>query len=406
MTDRQTPSTPLAGLRIVEISAFIAAPLCGMTLAQLGAEVIRIDPLGGNIDYRRWPLSPGGNSIYWASLNKGKKSITLALDSAEGQDLARAIICAPGADAGIVVTNLPSRGWMSYAALSRHRPDLIMMRLTGNRDGSAAMDYTLNCASGFPIATGSSVEPVNHVLPAWDVTAGLYLALGIMAAERTRRLEGKGQEIVLALADVMLATVANLGYVADVQINGTSREPIGNDLYGAYGRNFKTADDRQVMVVAISDRQWKAIGKATGLAERLAMVGPLMNVDLSTEGGRFTARHAISAVLEPWFAARKVLQISAALDGASVLWGMYQDFRQLVNEDPRCSTANPMFGEVDQPGIGQIRSVSTPLSFSGNVVPPPRPAPELGEDTAGILQEIAGLSADEIKGLRQRGIAR
>jgi 2-methylfumaryl-CoA isomerase len=193
LTAANKPNAPLAGLRIVEISAFIAAPLCGMTLAQLGAEVIRIDPLGGNIDYRRWPLAPGGNSIYWASLNKGKKSVAFALDSTEGQDLARAIICAPGANAGIVVTNLPSRGWMSYAALSQHRPDLIMMRLIGNRDGSAAMDYTLNCASGFPIATGASVEPVNHVLPAWDVTAGLYLALGIMAAERIRRLEEKGQ---------------------------------------------------------------------------------------------------------------------------------------------------------------------------------------------------------------------
>lgn len=404
MTLPQVTGAPLAGLRIVEISAFIAAPLCGMTLAQLGAEVIRIDPLGGNIDYRRWPLAPGGSSIYWASLNKGKKSVTLALDNPEGRDLARAIMCAPGADAGIVITNLPCKGWMSYADLTRHRPDLIMMRLTGNRDGSTAMDYTLNCSSGFPVATGAGIEPVNHVLPAWDVTAGLYLALGIMAAERIRRREGKGQEIVLALADVMLATVANLGYVADVQINGSSREPIGNDLYGAYGRNFKTADGRQVMVVAISERQWRAIGKATGLTERLALVGPLMNVDLSTEGGRFAARHAISAVLEPWFAAKTVPQIRAALDGAGVLWGLYQDFQQLVNDDPRCSIANPMFCELEQPGIGRIRSASSPLSFTGNVVPPAKPAPVLGQDTAGVLREIAGLSGDAVRGLRDRGI--
>jgi 2-methylfumaryl-CoA isomerase len=209
---------------------------------------------------------------------------------------------------------------------------------------------------------------------------------------------------VLALADVMLATVANLGYVADVQINGSSREPIGNYLYGAYGHNFKTADGRQIMVVAISERQWRAIGKATGLTERLEMVGPLMNVDLSTEGGRFAARHAISAVLDPWFAVRTAEQIRAMFDGAGVLWGMYQDFRQLVTEDPRCSNANPMFGDVDQPGIGRIRSVSTPLSFTVNGVPPPRPAPELGADTASILRDIAGLSKDDIQQLRQRGV--
>lgn len=277
---------------------------------------------------------------------------------------------------------------MSYEALSQHRPDLIMMRLVGNFDGSAAMDYTVNCASGFPIATGANEEPVNHVLPAWDVAAGLYLALGVLAAERARRLDGNGQEIVLALSDVMLATVANLGYVADVQVNGASREPIGNDLYGAYGRNFKTADNREVMVVAISDRQWRAIGKATGLSDRLAMIGPLMEADLATEGGRYTARHAIHAVLEPWFAARTLAQIGDALNRGGVLWGPYQTFKQLVEEDARCSTANPIVGALDQPGIGRIRSVRTPLSFSRNPVPPPRRAPLPGEDTEAVLRAL------------------
>ena len=397
-------NAPLAGLRIVEVSAFIAAPLGGMTLAQLGAEVIRIDPLGGNIDYQRWPLAPNGNSIYWASLNKGKKSVTLALDSAEGQDLARAIMCAPGADAGIVLTNLPAKGWMSYAALSQHRPDLIMMRLVGNHDGSGAMDYTVNCASGFPIATGPNRDPINHVLPAWDVCAGLYLSVGLLAAERSRRLEGRGQEVVLALSDVMLATVANLGYVADVQINGSSREPIGNDLYGAFGRNFTTADKREVMLVAISDRQWKAIGKATDLTKKFEMIAPLMDVDLASEGGRFAARHAIAAVLEPWFAARTLAQIKDAFEGSGVLWGIYQDFTQLVAEDPRCSVANPLFGEVDQPGIGRVLSARGPLAFNENAVPPPRAAPLLGADTVSVLNELIGLAPADIRRLHERRV--
>ncbi len=113
---------PLGDLRIVEVSAFIAAPLGGMTLAQLGADVIRIDPLGGNIDIRRWPLAPDGTSLYWASLNKGKRSVTLALDTPQGQELAAALICAPGPGAGNLLTNLPSGGWMSYQALSARRP--------------------------------------------------------------------------------------------------------------------------------------------------------------------------------------------------------------------------------------------------------------------------------------------
>ena len=380
---------PLAGLRIVEFSAFVAAPLAGTTLAQLGAEVIRIDPPGGNIDYRRMPRAPGGDSLYWAGLNKGKKSVVLDLATKEGQEAAQRIVCAPGPNAGILLTNLPARGWTDPARLHALRPDLITVRLTGNHDGSAAMDYTVNCASGFPIATGTTREPVNHVLPAWDVAAGLYLALAIVAAERARRETGLGQEIKLALSDVMLATVANLGYVADVQINGESRGPIGNDLYGAFGRNFATADGRELMIVAISSKQWQAIGKATGLMQSLAMIGPMLGLDLSTEDGLFEARDAIAAVLKPWFARQTLDEAGRALDAAGVLWGPYQDFGQLVREDPRCSTVNPMFGVIEQPGIGTRLAPRSPLAFSVSSTPDPLPAPTLGADTARVLQSLA-----------------
>ncbi|MGI4795042.1 MAG: CoA transferase [Janthinobacterium lividum] len=397
-------NAPLAGLRVVEVSAFIAAPLGGMTLAQLGAEVIRIDPLGGNIDAKRWPLAPGGDSIYWASLNKGKRSVTLALDTPEGHAIAADLITAPGPNGGILLTNLPMRGWMSDAALRARRPDLITMRLTGNHDGSGAVDYTVNCASGFPIATGANADPINHVLPAWDIAAGLYLALGVLAAERTRQQDGKGQEISLALNDVMLATVGNLGYIADVQVNGAVREPIGNHLYGAFGRDFATMDGRRAMLVAISNRQWRAIGKATGLTEKLAMVGPLMDVDMATEGGRYAARHAIAAVLEPWFAARTLAEVRAALDGSGVLWGPYQDFGQLVAEDARCSTSNPMFAEVEQPGVGRVLTPRIPLSLGGTPAHPPAAAPLMGQNTGEVLAQVLGYDPARLSALREAGV--
>ena len=394
----------LAGLRIVEVSAFIAAPLGGMTLAQLGADVIRIDPIGGNIDINRWPLSPDGTSLYWASLNKGKRSVCLALNTSQGQELAQALICAPGEDNGTLLTNLPSGTWMSYAALSAKRPDLIMLRLTGNADGSAAIDYTVNCASGFPDATGPDKNPINHVLPAWDIAAGLYLATGYLAAERARRRTGLGQEVTLALSDVMLATVANLGYVADVQVNGTVRPPLGNDLYGAFGRDFATADGRRIMLAAISNRQWRAIGKATGLIEQIAMIGPMMQVDLNTEGGRFAARAAIAAVLEPWILRRSLAEIRTAFEGSGVLWGPYQDFGQLVREDARCSVVNPMFGMVEQQGAGQIMASAIPLGFSRDRRPEPRPAPRLGADTEAVLTEVLGMSGAQYGALHDSGI--
>ncbi|MBK3777439.1 2-methylfumaryl-CoA isomerase [Azospirillum brasilense] len=398
-------SSLLSDLRVVEVSAFIAAPLGGMTLAQLGAEVIRIDPIGGNIDYRRWPVAPNGTSLYWTALNKAKRSVTLALDRPEGREIAQAIITASGENAGFLLTNLPASGWMGYEALSAKRDDLIMLRLTGNPDGSAAVDYTVNCASGFPMATGRGGEPVNHVLPAWDVAAGLYLATGLLAAERHRRRTGRGQEVTLALADVMLATVGNLGYLADVRVNGAVRPPMGNDLYGAYGRDFATADGRRAMVVAISNRQWKALGKATGLTERLAMIGPLMDVDMNDEGGRFLARDAISAVLAPWFAARTLSEVESAFAGAGVLWGPYRDFGQLVAEDARCSTANPLFREVEQPEVGPLLVPGSPLGFPGlGERTDHRPAPVLGQDTDAVLADLLGLPSAEIGRLHDAGI--
>jgi 2-methylfumaryl-CoA isomerase len=394
----------LQDLRIVEFSAFVAAPLGGMTMAQMGADVIRIDPLGGGIDYGRWPVTRTGASLYWAGLNKAKRSLALALDKPEGRDIARSVIAAPGAGNGIVLTNLPPSRGLDFATLKAARNDLIMLRLTGNRDGSAAVDYTVNAASGFPLVTGRGGAPVNHVLPAWDVAAGLYLAAGLLAAERHRLRTGKGQEVVAALSDVMLATLGHLGYLGDVQINGTARPAIGNDLYGSFGRDFATADGRRVMIIALTRRQWRAIGEATGLGDRLAMIGPMMDVDLDTEAGRYEARDAISAVLARWCASRTLSEIGQAFTGAGVLWGHFQDFLQLVHNDPRCSEANPLFALVDQPGIGRYMMPGLPMDFSAEPRRPTRPAPLLGEHTDAVLAEVLGLSSAEIGRLHDERI--
>ena len=394
----------LQDLRIVEVSAFVAAPLGGMTMAQMGAEVIRIDPLGGGIDFARWPVTRDGASLYWAGLNKAKRSLALALDKPEGREIARAIITAPGPGAGIFLTNLPPSRGLDFATLQAIRTDLIMLRLVGNRDGSAAVDYTVNAASGFPLVTGAGSEPVNHVLPAWDIAAGLYLATGLLAAERHRSRTGEGQEVVAALSDVMLATVGNLGYIGDVQINGTARPAIGNDLYGSFGRDFATADGRRVMIIALTRRQWRAIGEATGLADRLAMIGPMMDVDLDAEAGRYEARDAIGALLARWCASRSLDEIRRAFAGTGVLWGHFQDFLQLVRDDPRCSEANPLFAAVDQPGIGRYLVPGLPLDFAAAPRLPPGPAPVLGEHTDIVLSEVLGLSSTEIRRLHDERI--
>lgn len=245
---------PLAGLRIIEVSSFVASPLCGLTLSQLGADVIRVDPIGGGADKNRWPVTDSGDSIYWTGLNRGKRSITCDMRHPEGQKLVQRLITESGTGGGILVTNMGGRDWLSHPVLSELRSDVITLEITGTRDGRAAVDYTVNAATGFPSITGPvrDTDPVNHVLPAWDVSCGLYAALAIVAAVRHRDTTGLGTEITLPLADVALAISGSLGYLTEVQVNGSGRESTGNAVYGTYGCDFVTEDSQRFMVVALT----------------------------------------------------------------------------------------------------------------------------------------------------------
>ena len=399
----------LSGLRVIEGSAFIAAPSAGMTLAQLGAEVIRFDPLGGGLDYRRWPVTEQGDSLYWAGLNKGKKSFAVDIRNPRGRELLSQLICAPGENPennGIFLTNFPTSGWMSYETLKAQRGDLIMVNIKGNRDGTSEVDYTVNPATGFPNLTGPVGEgaPVNHVLPAWDIATGLAAVNGILAADRHRRLTGEGQFISLALTDMAFATLGNLGFIGEAQINGAHRTTTGNNLYGAFGRDFETKDGRRVMIVAITGRQWPALVETAGIASGVAEIEARRGLDMKRQGDRYLATDDIAALLAPWCAEQDFAQLSGTLTAGGVSWGPYQSVQQAVADDWRCSTDNPMFQEVEQPGIGTYLTPGSPLDFGAAPRETVRPAPALGQHTDQILAEILGLSDGEIAKLHDDNI--
>jgi 2-methylfumaryl-CoA isomerase len=152
----QAARLPLRGLHVIECASYVAGPTGGLTLAQLGAEVTRIDPLGGGNDHLRWPVAPGGESYYWASLNKGKRSVAVDLRSAEGRELVVALITAPGPDRGLLIDNVVGRPWLAHEALKARRPDLIHLRVQGHPDGRPAVDYTVNAGSACPRSPGRS----------------------------------------------------------------------------------------------------------------------------------------------------------------------------------------------------------------------------------------------------------
>lgn len=386
---------PLADLTVVEVSSFVAAPLCGMTLSQLGAEVIRIDPIGGASDVHRWPLAASGTSIYWTGLNKGKRSATIDLRSPDGQNLVQRLIVEGD---GIVVTNAAGMSWLSYEKLAALRADVIHVQLLGRGDGSTGVDYTVNAATGFPLVTGppSHSGPINHVLPAWDVCCGLYAALGVVAAARRRDQSGGGAQISIALEDVALATAGNLGWLTEPQVNGTERARLGNAIYGQYGQDFASRDGVAFMVVTLTGRHFRDLVSVTGTGAAVSALAEALGADFSAEGERYRCRDVLSGLFATWFADHTADEITEALSATTVLFERYRTFAE-VAEDPRV-TDNPLFSRLHQDGLGEYLAPGMPAVLDGSH-PAAAAAPGLGSDTAAVLTERLGLAAADIERL-------
>lgn len=369
-----------------------------MTLGQFGAEVVRVDPIGGAADYHRWPVTDDGASIYWAGLNKGKRSVAADIRSQDGQDVVQRLI----ADSGVLITNVAGREWHSYDTLTRLRPDLIHVEVSGRADGGTGVDYTVNAGLGFPMVTGPAelTAPVNHVLPAWDVACGVYAALSVVTALRHRDATGQGQRISIPLENVALATAGNLSFLTEVMVNGTSRERIGNSIYGQYGQEFTSSDGVSFMIVALTNRHFRDLTELTGTANAVAALAKTMKADFTDEGDRYRHRDALSGLFAEWFSAHAAADVAESLSASSVLWERYRTFAEVV-DDARV-TANPMFTSLDQPRIGEYLAPGLPVAINGRY-PAAVPAPALGDDTADVLADWLGLSKADIDRLTDSG---
>ena len=324
------PGLPLDGLTVVEVSSFVAAPLCGMTLSQLGAEVIRVDPIGGASDVQRWPLTEDGTSIYWTGLNKGKRSATIDLRSPDGHELVQRLIVEGD---GVVVTNAAGLSWLSHEVLAAKRADVIHVQLLGRGDGSTGVDYTVNAGLGYPLVTGPADHggAINHVLPAWDVCCGLYAALAVVTAVRHREKSGAGARISLALEDVALATAANLGLLTEPQVNGTQRERLGNAIYGQYGQDFVSSDGARFMVVTLTGRHFRDLLAVTGTGAAVSALAEALGADFGSEGDRYRYRDVLSSLFAAWFSDHTADEIITALSGTTVLFERYRTFAEVAS---------------------------------------------------------------------------
>jgi 2-methylfumaryl-CoA isomerase len=293
---------------------------------------------------------------------------------------------------------------LSASALAQFCPDLIHVQVEGRSDGSPAVDYTVNAEVGFPMVTGPAghADPVNHVLPAWDIACGLYAALGVSAAARRRELTGEGDRVRVALADVALAMAGNLGFLAEAQINNVQRQRIGNYLYGGFARDFICADGGRLMVVALTSRHWRDLLLMTDMVGPVTALEISLGVDFSVEDDRFEYREVLAGLFQRWFAARSVEDVCTALSGTSLVWSRYRTFGQAVRHLQSPDGANPIVSVVDQPGVGAYLAPGSPLRFS-STVSTAEPAPTLGEHTELVLAQELGLSRQRIAELLANG---
>lgn len=388
----------LTGMRVVESSAFVAVPYAGMTLAQMGADVIRIDRLQGGLDAGRWPLAPSGQSLFWAGLNKGKKSVAVDMARPEGRELIQRIATAPGPDAGLFLTNLPIPGVTDHGALTALRSDMITVTLTGDRHGRPAVDYTVNPALGVPEITGAehASEPVAHAIPAWDLLAGQMVVSSLLGAERHRLRRGEGQGVLLALKDVAAAALGHLGLIGSAALTPGSRQKAGNALYGAYGQDFVCACGGRVMVIGLTQRQWSLLVKLTETGPAMDALARRTRRDLRDEGARWELRHDITAILKPWFAARPITAFAETFDARGLTWSRFQTLEDALGKDSDLSAENPMFANLQQPGLGTFPVPGHPASFGKAPRSAPVAAPSLGAHTEEVLADVAGLTAGEI----------
>lgn len=397
----------LKGLRVIEATSFVASPSAGLYLAQFGAEVIRVDHVSGGPDYNRWPKADNGSSFYWEGLNKAKKSVALNLKTTEGRELLGRLVASDGEEGGILLTNFPVGGFLSYENMRALRDDIIVARVMGQANGGPAVDYTVNCALGYPYMTGSSSlgdEPVNHVLPAWDLLAGAYTAFTILAAERHRRDTGKGCEVRVPLSDIGITTLANLGQIAEVLNTGENRARHGNELYGAFGKDFLTKDNHRLIVMAISPRQWKGLVEVLGIAAEISAIEAEAGVVFDYDEG---VRYQHSDKLYPLVAERilnwEFSKLAEALDKVGGCWGEYQTVKDAA-QSPELVGNNPVFETMKNPSGFTYPTPGAAATISGEARENPKVAPVLGGNTNEVLSEYLNMDQDELSALSKAGI--
>jgi len=401
---------PLAGVRVLDLSRILAGPWATQLLADMGADVVKVERPGLGDDTRRWgpPFTTKadgtpGDAAYYLAANRNKASVCIDFTQDAGADLVRRL----AAESDVVVENFKTGGLakygLDYASLAAVRPSLVYCSITGfGQTGPyakrAGYDYLIQAMGGLMSITGHADGapgggPLRVGVAVADLFTGLYASNAILAALLHARATGEGQHIDMALLDCQAAVLAN--QAQNYFVSGEAPARIGNQHPNiAPYQVFATEDGHMVLAVG-NDKQFAAFCELAG-APDLAEAA-----EFATNAARVANRDALILRLEPILATRATAAWIEALEGAGVPCGPINTLAQ-VYADPQIE-AREMVQTLAREAGGEVRTVGAPIKFSKTPVSARRAPPPLGADTEAVLRERLGLAESEIAALAEGG---
>ncbi|ELR20946.1 Lcarnitine dehydratase/bile acid-inducible protein F, putative [Acanthamoeba castellanii str. Neff] len=393
------------GVRVLDLTRVLAGPFCTMLLADMGADVIKLELPGIGDDARQFPPFKDGVSLYYVNLNRGKRSITLNLKNAEGKkvflDLVR--------KCDVVIENFSpgtmDRIGLGYEKLKEVNPRIVYAAIsgfgqTGRYKSRPGYDIISQAMSGLMSITGWPDSPPTRAGTAiGDMTCALFTCVGVLSALQVRRTTGQGQLVDVALVDSLFTTMSQ--HVQKIFIEDAVPSRIGNryEFIAPYD-SFKAADGWVIIAVA-NDAIWQRFVACT--AGALGMATEIADPTFNTNPKRLENHAQLKVLVEGWTSQHKIEDIVTLLLENRIPACPIKELADVAN-DQHVAHDRKMIVEVEQPEIGTVKLMGNPVKMSHTNPCPRGPAPVLGQHNSEVLRELLGLSADAIAALKQQGV--
>jgi formyl-CoA transferase len=391
---------PLQGVTVVDLSRILAGPYCTMMLGDMGAEIIKIEQPGSGDDTRTWgPPWAGGESAYYLAINRNKRSLTLNLKRARARELLLRLV----ARADVVIDNFKVGGLdqlgLGWETLHAANPRLVHCSISGyGPDGPYAerpgYDFIAQAMGGLMSVTGEpDGPPLKLGVAAADLTTGMFACIAILAALHHRDETGEGQHLNVSLLESIVAWLANIG--SSYLVAGMEGRRFGNAHPNVVPYRLFEASDKWFVVACGNDRQFAALSRIVQRPELAE------DERFTTNAGRVTNREVLEPLLVSIFTSQPAQSWIDRLLAAGVPAGPVYSVSE-VFEDPQV-LARQMLIELEHPTIGRLKQTGFPFKFSATPAEARLAPPLLGQHTDELLDELFGLSAEEIADLRATG---